>query len=335
MPLFSISPTPQSLHYEFVRLGSMRLKLKNKMLAILPEIYKSGIWKKYAGTIEGYAGKFGDIADTTARKRLRLEENLSNKPFLRAAIQTVGVHKVAMVAKITTPEMDQSMAEKLCNMSKMAVQSLSKEMRARATRGGQIGEESERQLSIGFNADMEKSQQPIPVVSQKFVLDNHFYADQSAHCKAVPLTKKIELDENSTFLFLKLKKKLCKNLSDKEFLKLIIEEREKQEFPMHNSRQAQKECKITDKVVLQKSACGDSHGKDVAVKPFLGNTSSLATSPPQENAKPFIPQTVNVLTQIAIFRMKYSTTPTATAREKVTIPSSHFAKSTMSLHTII
>lgn len=65
----------QQLHYEFVRLGGMRFKLKNRMIAILPEIYASAIWKKYAGSIIEYAGKYGDIAKTTVIKRLRLEEN--------------------------------------------------------------------------------------------------------------------------------------------------------------------------------------------------------------------------------------------------------------------
>ena len=208
-----ILPPAQKLHDEFVRLGGMRLKLKNRMLAILPEIYESNIWKKYAGSIVEYAGKFGDIAKTTVIKRLRLEENLKDKLFLKAAIEKIGIHKVAMVAKITTPELDESMAENLLNMSKSAVQSLSKELRA----GQYVGD-----VAL-----------PTPL------------------CKAVALTKKIELDEKSTFLFLKLKAKLGKNLSDKELLKLLLEEREKQEFP-------QKKGEIVEKVASAKSITGDA-----------------------------------------------------------------------------
>ncbi len=98
----------QQLHYEFVKFGRMRHSLKNKMLAMLPDIYKSGIWKKHAGSIVEYCGKYGDIARTTVVKRLRLEENLIDKPFLRAAIEHVVVHKVAMVAKVATAETDKS-----------------------------------------------------------------------------------------------------------------------------------------------------------------------------------------------------------------------------------
>src|SRR3989339_1108047 len=119
----------QNLHLEFIRLGSMRHKLKNKMLMILPEIYKTEIYKKYAGSIFEYAGKFGDIAKTTVIKRLRLEKNLENKYYLNAAIEKVGVHKVSMVAKLATPETDKAFAENILNMSKEAVQSLSKELR--------------------------------------------------------------------------------------------------------------------------------------------------------------------------------------------------------------
>ena len=204
--------TAQQLHHEFVKLGGMKLKLKNKMLAILPEIYKSGIWKKYAGSIVEYSGKYGDISKTTVVKRLRLEENLKDKPYLKAAIEKVGVHKVAMVAKIATPATDKILTEHISNMSKLAVQSLSKELRA----GQALPCGSEQQISFG-----------------SFVGQT-----QSLPCKAVTVTKKIELDEYSTFLFLKLKAKLGKNLSDKEFVKTILEEREKLEFPEVKGRAA-------------------------------------------------------------------------------------------------
>lgn len=109
----TVKKNPQQLHHEFIRLGSLRHKLKNKMLVILPLIYTSGIYKKYAGSIIEYAGKYGDIAKTTVVKRLRLEENLDYLPHLKAAIEKVGVHKVAMIAKIATVETDEALAENL------------------------------------------------------------------------------------------------------------------------------------------------------------------------------------------------------------------------------
>ncbi len=183
----------QQLHYYFVKMGSYRHKLKNKMLLILPEIYASGIWKKYAGSIVEYAGKYGDIARTTVTKRLKLEENLVDKPYLKAAIATAGVHKVAMIAKVATPDTDQAYAETISDMSKAAVQSLSKE------------------------------------VHQGTLLEE-------AGCKAVPTVKKLELDEEATFLFLKLKAKLGKHMSDKQFMKMMLAERIEKEFPEKPAR---------------------------------------------------------------------------------------------------
>ena len=211
--------TAQKLHNEFIKLGGMRHKLKNRMLAILPEIYKSGIYKKYAGSIVEYAGKFGDIAKTTVIKRLRLEKNLEDKPCLKATIEKIGVHKVALVAKIATAETDKAFAENISNMSRLAVQSLSKELRVKEAYQ-KSGEQFRYQMN--FNDSQ--------VCSNK---------NQAQFCHAIPRTTKIELDEESTFLFMKLKTKLGKNLSDKEFLKLILEEREEQEFPQsHEHKQA-------------------------------------------------------------------------------------------------
>ncbi|MFA6918291.1 MAG: hypothetical protein WC285_05715, partial [Candidatus Gracilibacteria bacterium] len=180
----------QKLHHEFIRLGSMRHKLKNRMLAILPEIYKSGIYKKYAGSIVEYAGKFGDIAKTTVIKRLRLEKNLEDKPFLKAVIEKVGVHKVALVAKIATSETDKAFADKVENMSRVAVQSLSKELRAAENGSGQLNFE-------GYVSGES---------SEQVNLDSN----HGQLCRAVPRTAKIELDEESTFFLMKLKAKLGK-----------------------------------------------------------------------------------------------------------------------------
>lgn len=164
---------------------------------MLPDIYKSGIWKKHAGSIVEYCGKYGDIARTTVVKRLRLEENLIDKPFLRAAIEQVGVHKVAMVAKVATAETDKSYAEKVIDMSKAAVQSLSKEVRI--------------------------SQKENGASTESGLFENTNNAEQNPKSAAVPTLKKIELDADASFLFMKLKAKFGKHMSDAKFLKTILE----------------------------------------------------------------------------------------------------------------
>jgi hypothetical protein len=233
----------QKLHHEFIRLGSMRHKLKNRMLAILPEIYKSGIYKKYAGSIVEYAGKFGDIAKTTVMKRLRLEKNLEDKPFLKAVIEKVGVHKVALVAKIATAETDKIFAEKVENMSRVAVQSLSKELRARGERIGGGG------LNKAYWAAENGSGQLNfeGYVSGESLEQVNLDSNHGQLCRAVPRTAKIELDEESTFFLMKLKAKLGKHLSDKEFLKLVLKDRVEQEF-VEKFKKSEKKTdeKITD-----------------------------------------------------------------------------------------
>ena len=89
---------PSALHKRFTQLGKQRHKLLHQLLAILPEIYESRIYKKYASSIFEYASKFGGIPRSSVEKRLRLEKHLENRPILKEAIEDVGVNKVAMVA---------------------------------------------------------------------------------------------------------------------------------------------------------------------------------------------------------------------------------------------
>jgi hypothetical protein len=118
-----------NLHQQFLKLAKQKNQIQYKLLQLLPEIYESGIYRKYAHTIEGYAMRFAQLPESTVRKRLNLEKHLTNKPALKKAIAKVGVHKVALVARLATPENEEIFVEKLKTMSKPAVQQLSKELR--------------------------------------------------------------------------------------------------------------------------------------------------------------------------------------------------------------
>lgn len=152
------------------------------MLAILPDIYESGIWKNYASTIFEYAGKYGGLGRSIVEKRLKLEKDLVDKPQLREAIGMAGLYKVAMVAKLATPETDKAFADKIQNLSKSAVNMLAKELR---------------------NNDNDKLQ-------------------VATICEAKPETINIELDEEMAFLFLKLKKKYGKKLGHRDAMRIIL-----------------------------------------------------------------------------------------------------------------
>ncbi|MBI2634882.1 HNH endonuclease [Candidatus Peregrinibacteria bacterium] len=192
---------PKILHQKFVELGRQRNKLTNEMLEILPDIFNSGIWKKYFTTIIEYAGKLGGIPKSTVIKRLNLEKHLENKPKLKEAIRKVGIHKVAMVATIATPETDAAFADKIENMSKSAVEILSKELREKMVEKNWRCKESCDQMMI----------------------DDHD-VQQITVCKAVPKKLTVALDEEMTFLFLKLKNEYGEKLSDREAMGIILRE---------------------------------------------------------------------------------------------------------------
>jgi len=174
------------VHNEFVRIGRMRHKLKNQLLVLLPKIYESGIYKKYASSIYEYAAKFGDLSKYAVETRLRLEPNLVDKPYLKAAIAKVGVKKVAMVVKLATPETEEIFANKIMNMNKSSIQTLSRELR-------QVSEVTK------------------------------ITKDMAVKCEAKPQNIKLELDDEMTFLFLKVKKKYGENLSNKEVMRKMLE----------------------------------------------------------------------------------------------------------------
>ena len=181
------------LHREFVRLGREKYRLTNRLLLILPNIYESGIYKKYATDIYEYAGRFGGISKSAVDKRLRLEKHLEGKPCLRAAIEKVGVNKVALMATLATPTADAMVADKVLNMNKSALQTLSKELRHKNDR---------------IDSDDKNNRE--------------LFLNDINPCQAAPQTMTIELDGEMTFLFLKFKKKF-KGLSNEEAMRKLLE----------------------------------------------------------------------------------------------------------------
>ncbi|MBI2634875.1 hypothetical protein HYW82_04385 [Candidatus Peregrinibacteria bacterium] len=188
---------PKILHQKFVALGAAKRKLTYELLTILPEIFESGIWKKYSSSIYEYAGRFGGLSRSMVEKRLNLERDLKDKPKLKEAIKEAGIYKVAMVAKITTPELDEVMADKVVHMSKSAVQTLSKELR-----------------------------------QESLLTENTI-----KNCSAEPKLIKIEMDKEMSFMFMKLKKKLGEKLNNRDALKLMLNQLIDHEFTTSKFKQ--------------------------------------------------------------------------------------------------
>jgi hypothetical protein len=58
-----------------------------------------------------------------------LHKNLKGKPHLQKAVESEGIHKVALVAKLATPASDAAFADKVRNMSKLSLEELTRELR--------------------------------------------------------------------------------------------------------------------------------------------------------------------------------------------------------------
>ncbi len=201
----NIQKTDKELHLEFLKLGNSHRKLTNELLTLLPEIFERKIYQKYAATIVEYAGKFGGLSKGVVLKRLRLEKYLKNKPLLKEAIKTEGVHKIALVASFATEETESLWLDKVKNMSKNAIQELSKEVRSKGM--------NER---ISYERSLFDEEIPDPNAdsSTGFLL---------GHCEAVAPKIVIEFDDEMITKFLRLKKKFGEYLSNKELMRRMMD----------------------------------------------------------------------------------------------------------------
>jgi len=138
----------KELHHRFVQLGRERSKISHQLLVLLPEIEKLGIFREYGcDSIYEYAAKFGDgLSSGVVNKVLKVKKDLFKCPALFDAVATQGVHKIAMVAKLATPENEEELVEVVKNMSKPAVQEYSKEKRGKTAR---------KNTKIEMDEDME------------------------------------------------------------------------------------------------------------------------------------------------------------------------------------
>lgn len=197
-----------NLHREFVRLSFDIIKMKNKLISLLLEIYEKEIYKQHGcRTIKEYGFKYAKLSGDVVEKALRTLKHVEDKPCLKKMIETQGMHKVALVATIATPETDGLFAQHVENMSKPALFEFAKEIR-----NGQQGE-----VQNLFGEKHSESEVKNKAIVRK--------------CHAVPGRITIELDEESQILFLRLKNKYAKDCSNKEALKILFQKFEEKDVP--------------------------------------------------------------------------------------------------------
>ncbi len=142
--------TNKELHYRFMDLGRDHRRIVNSLVAMLPEISKRGIFREHGcASIYEYAGKFAGLSYSVVQKALWVEEKLVEAPKLREAVKEVGVHKVALFATLANSKNDEALADKVRNMSKPALQELSKELRGNVVKKVSVDLDPEMQFLLG------------------------------------------------------------------------------------------------------------------------------------------------------------------------------------------
>ncbi|MBI4235217.1 HNH endonuclease [Candidatus Peregrinibacteria bacterium] len=173
------------LHREFRKLTFDIHKMKNRLMMLLLEIYEQEIYKKHnCTTIYEYAFKYAKLSKETVQLALRTLRNTEDKPLLRAQIESKGIYKVAIVAKLATPETEKFYAGHVQKMRKEVLFAFAKEVRKSENEVGNV----------------------------KF----------EAKCYAVVPKVSIELDAEMQTIFNQLKKEYGKDLSNKEALRVIL-----------------------------------------------------------------------------------------------------------------
>lgn len=227
-----------ALHKKFTQLGRERNRLTYQLLKLLPEINHFRVYEKYGyPSIITYAGIIAGLSEGVVKKTLNLEKHLANKPLLKEIVGTEGIHKVAIVARLATQETEKEWVDRVKNMNRNDLQELAKEIRDK----GKVSElDLFRQTSADSDTDLDTGTNlSTDTILETGVTNN----SKSLPCQAVQPKFAIELDEESQFLFLKLKKKMGRKISNKEALKKMLktlnEPKSKVRIKPHKTDQSQ------------------------------------------------------------------------------------------------
>lgn len=156
--------TDKELYRRACFFGAEARKWSRKFAALLPEVEKRQLYKKYKFySIFEFAAKLAGIGRETVLEVLRVARKLEDKPLLLEQLEKQGVNKLRVVANIANKENEKMLAEKVQEMSKPTLQVFVREMQNGSEYGGKFraGPEFDKQTMENRNRQQpERSEGP-------------------------------------------------------------------------------------------------------------------------------------------------------------------------------
>ena len=117
-------------HEKFKEYGAKSLEYRRKCEMLLPEIFKSEIWREKGFlSIYEYAAKLAGMSAAVVDDCLKIHKRIEDNPELMAIAELKGLRAVKPVAYIATQETAEFWADKAAEMSQHTLQTYVKEFR--------------------------------------------------------------------------------------------------------------------------------------------------------------------------------------------------------------
>lgn len=124
------SLSDKELYQKCCVFGAEARKWSRKFVALLPEVEKRQLYKKYKFySIFEFAAKLAGINRETVLEVLRVARKLEDKPLLLEQLEEQGINKLRVVANVANKENEKILAEKIREMSKPTLEVFVREMR--------------------------------------------------------------------------------------------------------------------------------------------------------------------------------------------------------------
>ena len=123
-------------HHLFKFYGSKAKEYRQKCIGLLPEIYKSGIYRqKGFESIFEYAAKLAGLSHDVVRRVLSLEERFRETPLIKGLLTEgkISIHKLARVASVVNKENEEFWANQVQILPQQALETLVKDERIATT----------------------------------------------------------------------------------------------------------------------------------------------------------------------------------------------------------